>query len=184
MLVFTNDSLALLRLVFSLTFACCNFVERNARKKFQWGTGSNLTCWRTQADQWGFTVSFGVSCYYWFIFSILPVDWTADSQNWNCLQGTASKQAHFSLVQLAIVLPYHYFLSPVGTKRGHRGKRGGEDSQCPARVPPILWAGRRGRAARRFPLSPRWASKPLTPLNGGGQGAAPNQGPRVTPPPD
>jgi hypothetical protein len=41
----------------------------------------------------------------------------------------------------------------------------------------MLWAGRRGRAARCFPLGPGWASKPLTPLDidrgvGGGQGAA------------
>jgi hypothetical protein len=39
-----------------------------------------------------------------------------------------------------------------------------------ARVPPMLWAGRRGRAVRRFPLGPGWASKPLTPLDGGGGG--------------
>jgi hypothetical protein len=31
----------------------------------------------------------------------------------------------------------------------------------------MLWAGRRRRAARRFPLDPGWASKLLTPLNGG-----------------
>jgi hypothetical protein len=37
----------------------------------------------------------------------------------------------------------------------------------------MLWADRHGRAARCFPLNPREASKPLTPLNGGGQGAAP-----------
>jgi hypothetical protein len=47
---------------------------------------------------------------------------------------------------------------------------GREDSPRPARVPPMLWADGRGRAARRFPLGPEWASKPLTPLDGGGGG--------------
>ena len=37
------------------------------------------------------------------------------------------------------------------------GKRG-EDSPCLARVPPMLWAGGHGRAARCFPLGPGWAS--------------------------
>jgi hypothetical protein len=62
--------------------------------------------------------------------------------------------------------------------KGAGGRGGREDSPRPARGPPILWAGECGRAARHFPL-PRWASKPLTPLDGGGgygQGAAPNQG--------
>ena len=40
-----------------------------------------------------------------------------------------------------------------------------EDSPCLARVPAMLWAGRCRRAARRFPLGPGWASKPLTPLD-------------------
>jgi hypothetical protein len=48
------------------------------------------------------------------------------------------------------------------------GEGGGrEDSPCLARVPPMLWAGGHGRAARCFPLSPGWASKPLTPLDRG-----------------
>jgi hypothetical protein len=42
----------------------------------------------------------------------------------------------------------------VGTKRG-QGKEGGGRSPCLARVPPVLWAGGHGRAARRFPLGPR-----------------------------
>ena len=70
----------------------------------------------------------------------------------------------------------------VGTKSG-QGKEGKEDSPCLARVPPMLWAGRHRRAARSFPLSPGWASKPLTHLTGGGQRAAPKtkRGSRVTP---
>jgi hypothetical protein len=58
----------------------------------------------------------------------------------------------------------HYPHYPmVGTKRG-RGKRG-EDNLRSGRVSPMLWAGRHRRAARFFPLCPRWASKPLTPLD-------------------
>ena len=47
----------------------------------------------------------------------------------------------------------------------------------------MLWSGGHGRAARHFPLSPGWASKPLTPLSRGGvgQGAAPDtRGPGET----
>jgi hypothetical protein len=54
----------------------------------------------------------------------------------------------------------------VGTKGGW-GSGGREDSTHPARVPPMLWAGECGRAAKSFPYSPGWASKPLTPLDGG-----------------
>ena len=35
-----------------------------------------------------------------------------------------------------------------------------EDSPRLARVPPMLWAGRPRRAARRFPLGPGWESCP------------------------
>ena len=56
-----------------------------------------------------------------------------------------------------------------------------EDSPRLGRVPPMLWAGRHRRAARRFPLSPRWASKPLTHSTGGEQGVAQLGGPRATP---
>ena len=59
----------------------------------------------------------------------------------------------------------------VGTKKGPRG-RGRREDPRPARVPPMLWTGGLEKAARLFPLSPRWASKPLTHLTGGGQGAA------------
>jgi hypothetical protein len=47
------------------------------------------------------------------------------------------------------------------------GETGEGRSPCPARVPPVLWAGGCRRAARHFPLGPGWASKPLIPLNGG-----------------
>ena len=63
-----------------------------------------------------------------------------------------------------------------GNQKGARGRVGREDSPLLARVPPMLWAGRCGRTARRFPLGPGWASKPLAPLNWGGQGAAPGLG--------
>jgi hypothetical protein len=71
----------------------------------------------------------------------------------------------------------------VGTKGG-LGKEGERaDSPRPARVPPMLWAGRGGRAARSFPLSPRWTSKPLTLLNGKVDKGKPPKpgGPGVTP---
>jgi hypothetical protein len=55
----------------------------------------------------------------------------------------------------------------VGTTGG-RGRRGREDSPYWARVPPNLWAGGHGRAARRFLHGPMWTSKPLTTLNGEG----------------
>ena len=74
----------------------------------------------------------------------------------------------------------HIFCSPLRAEGGSAGceERGGrEDSPRLAIVPPMLWTGRRGRAARCFPLGPGWASKPLTPLNWGGQGAAPDWGP-------
>jgi hypothetical protein len=44
----------------------------------------------------------------------------------------------------------------------------------------MLWAGGCRRAARHFPLGPRWASKPLTPLDGGGEPPKPG-GSGVTP---
>ena len=54
------------------------------------------------------------------------------------------------------------------------GEEGGrKDSPRLARVPPMQWAGRRGRAARygraaeHFPLSSGWASKLLTTLDRG-----------------
>jgi hypothetical protein len=52
-------------------------------------------------------------------------------------------------------------------KGGFRGRRGREDNPCLARVLPMLWAGRIGRASC-FPLGPGWTSKPLTPLDGAG----------------
>jgi hypothetical protein len=55
---------------------------------------------------------------------------------------------------------------------------GREDSLHRARVPPLLWAG------RRFPLGPGWPSKPLTTLDGGegtvDKGQPPIGGPRDT----
>jgi hypothetical protein len=39
------------------------------------------------------------------------------------------------------------------------------------------WTGRHRKAARSFPLSPGWASKPLTHSTGSGQGAAQPGGP-------
>jgi hypothetical protein len=47
----------------------------------------------------------------------------------------------------------------------------------------MLWTGECGRAARCFPLSPGWASKPLTHSTEGGgeQGEAQPGGPGATP---
>ena len=67
----------------------------------------------------------------------------------------------------------------MGTKRGWgRGVR--EDSLHPARVSPMLWAGRSwGRAVRCFPFGSRWASKSLTPLDRGWtRSSSRNQGPQ------
>ena len=61
-----------------------------------------------------------------------------------------------------------------------RGRKGRKDSPHLARVPPMLWAGRHGRAARLFPLSPRWPSKPLTNSLLGGQWAAQRGSPGAT----
>ena len=61
----------------------------------------------------------------------------------------------------------------------YRGMNEWGGKECPhlARVPPVLWAGGHGRAARHFPLGPGWASKPLTPLDGGWtRGSPQNQG--------
>jgi hypothetical protein len=55
----------------------------------------------------------------------------------------------------------------VWEQKGGWGRGGREDSPHPARVPPMLWAGRCGKAARQFPLIPERASKPLTPLHRG-----------------
>lgn len=72
--------------------------------------------------------------------------------------------------------------SLLGTKKGDPGTQGGENGLCPARVPPMLWAGGGRTAATHFPLSLGWASKPLTHSLRGGQGAAPDLGgPRATP---
>ena len=67
-------------------------------------------------------------------------------------------------------------------KGGYRERWGREDSPHPSRVPPMVWAGGHGRAARRFPLSPGWASKPLTPLDRGmDKGQPPTGDPGATP---
>jgi hypothetical protein len=68
----------------------------------------------------------------------------------------------------------------VGTKKGAWG-RGVREDPHPARVPPMLWTGRHGKASRCFPLSPGWASKPLTHSTWGGQGASKPGGPGATP---
>ena len=60
------------------------------------------------------------------------------------------------------------------------GKRGRKDPR-PTRVSLMLWSDERGRAATRFPLSPGWASKPLTHSLGVGQGAAQPGSPGTTP---
>jgi hypothetical protein len=49
---------------------------------------------------------------------------------------------------------------------GGVGEKGGGESPCPTRVP-VLWAGRCGRTARRFSLSPRWASSCVDPTQQG-----------------
>jgi hypothetical protein len=69
----------------------------------------------------------------------------------------------------------------VGTKKGPGGRRGRKDSSCLARLPPMLWAGRCGRAARCFPLCPGWASKPMIPLNGVDNWQQPDWGSGATP---
>jgi hypothetical protein len=70
----------------------------------------------------------------------------------------------------------------LGTKGGVQEKEGKVKNPLPARVPSMLWAGGRGRAARHFPLGPRWASKPLTPLGGGWTRGSPHtSSPGVTP---
>jgi hypothetical protein len=56
-----------------------------------------------------------------------------------------------------------------GLKRGALGKRGRKDPY-PARILPILWSGRRGRAAICSPLSPGWAFKSLTHSSGVAKG--------------
>jgi hypothetical protein len=58
-----------------------------------------------------------------------------------------------------------YPRSSVGNKKGGAGrsreKWGRRNMPCPARVP-VLWAGRRGETARRFPHGPWWISMPLS----------------------
>jgi hypothetical protein len=56
----------------------------------------------------------------------------------------------------------------VGTTKGP-GERWGRKDPRLTRVPPMLWTGRHGKAARHFPLSPGWASKPLTHSMEGGE---------------
>ena len=69
----------------------------------------------------------------------------------------------------------------LGTKKGGPGrpgeKWGRKNMPRPARVP-VLWAGKLGETAWCFPRGPGWRSKPLTHAAGGGEGAAPDQGPR------
>jgi hypothetical protein len=57
-------------------------------------------------------------------------------------------------------------------KKGGPGEESEREDPHPARVPPILWSVRHGRADIHFPLNPGWASKPLTHSSGGGKGAA------------
>jgi hypothetical protein len=76
------------------------------------------------------------------------------------------------------------FRSCVSTKRGVGEGGGRADNLRPARVPLMLQAGGYGRGTGHCPLGPGWASKPLTPLNGGGRadkGQPPTGDPRATP---
>ena len=57
-------------------------------------------------------------------------------------------------------------------KGGGPWGRGGRRDPHPARVLPILWSARHGRAANYLPLIPGWAFKPLTHSSGGSQEAA------------
>jgi hypothetical protein len=61
-----------------------------------------------------------------------------------------------------------FILFMSGTKRGGPGEEGEGEDPYPARVPPVLWSVRHGRAAIYLPLITRWASKPLTHSFGGG----------------
>jgi hypothetical protein len=72
-----------------------------------------------------------------------------------------------------------YAIPKVPVSYGDRGKRVEGESPNLARAL-VLWAGECRRAARLFPLGPRWASKPLTLLYGGGwtRGSPQYQGPR------
>jgi hypothetical protein len=81
---------------------------------------------------------------------------------------------HVSLCMYKCIYIYIY----MWELKGGVGE-GGEDNPRLARVPSMLWAGGCKRAARRFLLGPRWAPKPLTPLNKGWwtRGSSRYQGP-------
>jgi hypothetical protein len=69
------------------------------------------------------------------------------------------------MTQSVKCLPYNH--EDLWELKEAGGRGGRKDSPCSARVPLMFWAGRHGRATRPFLLGPRWASKPLTPLNRG-----------------
>jgi hypothetical protein len=71
-----------------------------------------------------------------------------------------------------------FFIYMQELKRIREGG-GREDSPLPARVLPMLWAGRHKKAARQMlSTRPRWVSKPLTPLNSGWTRGSPWPGAR------
>ena len=55
-------------------------------------------------------------------------------------------------------------------EKGGPGEEGGRKNPHPARVLPILWSVRHGRAAVYLSLIPGWASKSLTHSSGVGKG--------------
>jgi hypothetical protein len=61
-------------LLSSLIIPCCDFVERNAPKKFWWNSSCFLLVLWISADLQNLVVSSGLSCYYWFMFGV--AEWT------------------------------------------------------------------------------------------------------------
>jgi hypothetical protein len=53
---------------------------------------------------------------------------------------------------VCILMNLNIFLIVLCEDKREPGEEGGENSPCPARVPPMLWAGRCTRAARCFLL--------------------------------
>jgi hypothetical protein len=79
-------------------------------------------------------------------------------------------QALTWLNEMSIISLFFSYLSVRNWGRGVLEEGGGRECPGPARVPPVLWAGRCRRTVRRFPLGPGWASgcvKPLDPTRQG-----------------
>ena len=105
-----DNILALVHLAF-FTDLHMLWLHRNTPKTW-WCSKCFLPLPQTPANWWRLEVSSGWKHHYWFVFSVLLVDWTADKKDWNCPQNTISKQIHNP--HFLITFLFHYLWWMLG----------------------------------------------------------------------